>query len=232
MSVASHFGIDLPDYDARIATFIPRYAEMIGEAATALRAGLPSVREVLDLGIGTGALAGAVVAACPRVRVTGIDRDAGMLRMAESRLGARLTATVGDVRRVPLPRADAVISSFALHHIRTRASKQRVYARARRALRPGGRLVLVDCFPADEASVWQHQRAVWLDHIATTFGGDGARRIMRTWAKEDTYLPLRTELAMLTAAGFAVEVAWRREAFAVLVGRPVQVPGRSGAGSR
>lgn len=220
MGVASHFGIDLSEYDSRIATFIPRYDEMIAVATTTLRVEAPQAREVLDLGTGTGALAGAVTAAMPRTRVTGIDSDEGMLALATRRLGPRLTPVVGDICRAPFPACDAVISSFALHHIRTRTAKQRVYGRIARALRRGGRLVLVDCFPSASPRDWAHQRAVWLDHLATQYGATGARRIMRTWAREDTYMPLGIELAMLARAGFVTEIAWRRDAFAVLVGSP------------
>ena len=231
MGVASHFGIDLSEYDGRIATFIPHYDEMIAVAATALRVEAPQARHVLDLGTGTGALAGAVVSALPRARVTGIDSDEGMLAIAARRLGARLTPVVGDICRTAFPACDAVTSSFALHHIRTRAPKQRVYARAARALTARGRLVLVDCVPSASPREWAHQRAVWMAHLAARYGTAGARRIMRTWAREDTYMPLGLELAMLARAGLAVEIAWRRDAFAVLIGRPSARAARRPVGS-
>ena len=36
------------------------------------------------------------------------------------------------------------------------------------------------------------------------------------WSHEDVYVPLDAEIAMLRAAGFRVELLWRRDAFAVL----------------
>ena len=91
MGAASHLGIQLREYDLRIRTFIPRYEEMLDAAAAALRA-LPRRRPlVVDLGIGSGALSARSLAAQPAARIVGIDSDEGMLRMAQKRLGPRLT---------------------------------------------------------------------------------------------------------------------------------------------
>src|SRR4026208_979520 len=67
MSVASHLGIRLADYDARIRTFIPDYEEMLGVAAAAIPA---RTRTIVDLGIGTGALSARCLAPAPAARVT------------------------------------------------------------------------------------------------------------------------------------------------------------------
>jgi hypothetical protein len=53
MSVASHLGIELSEYDSRIRTFIPHYEEMLDVGAAAIP---PAARTIVDLGVGTGAL--------------------------------------------------------------------------------------------------------------------------------------------------------------------------------
>jgi len=63
MSVASHLGIKISEYDARIRTFIPDYEEMLRVAASAVPR---AARTILDLGVGTGALS----AACLTVPVS------------------------------------------------------------------------------------------------------------------------------------------------------------------
>ena len=50
MSVATHLGIDLAEYDARIRTFIPHYEEMLDVAASVID---PKSETIVDLGIGT-----------------------------------------------------------------------------------------------------------------------------------------------------------------------------------
>src|SRR5262245_4686270 len=107
MSVASHLGIRLADYDRRIRTFIPAYEELLAAAAGAVPAG---ARTVVDLGIGTGALAVRCAARARRTRIVGIDADAGILALAARRLGGRATLVHGDVRRTELPRADAIVA--------------------------------------------------------------------------------------------------------------------------
>ena len=214
MSVASHLGISVREYDRRIRTFIPNYAEMLEEAASVLD---PAVETIVDLGVGTGALSAQCLRRAPAARVIGIDADAEMLALAQRRLGRRATLEVGDFLRVPLPRTDAVVATLALHHVRTRAAKAKLYARVRAALRRGGMLLSGDCFPSDTGPRWQHQRDLWRRHLEETYTSLEAEKFLRDWSHEDTYVPLRTEMALLEASGFrAVDVVWRRGAFAVI----------------
>jgi tRNA (cmo5U34)-methyltransferase len=213
MSVAQHLGIDLADYDARIRTFIPDYEEMLDVAAAAIPHG---ARTVVDLGVGTGALAARCLAAAPRARVFGIDLDPDILTMASRRLGRRATFAAGSFLRTELPRCDAAVSSFALHHVRTRAAKAALYRRLRAALRPGGLLLSVDCQPAADPGVRRVQRDAWIAHLRLAYSPARAARLLEAWSGEDVYVPLDAELELLRRSGFGVEVLWRRGAFAVL----------------
>jgi len=213
MSVAQHLGIELADYDARIRTFIPDYEEMLDVAAAAIPAG---ARTIVDLGVGTGALAARCLEAAPRARVFGVDLDPDILAMASRRLGRRATFAAGSFLRTELPRCDAAVSSFALHHVRTRAAKGALYRRLHAALRPGGLLLSVDCQPATDLTVRRVQRDAWLAHLRRAYSPVRAARLLEAWSGEDVYVPLDAELALLRRSGFGVEVLWRRGAFAVL----------------
>jgi len=213
MSVAAHLGIDLADYDARIRTFIPGYEEMLDVAAAALP---KATRTIVDLGVGTGALAARCLEAVPKARVFGIDVDPEILAMASRRLGRRATFAAGSFLRTELPRCDAAVSSFALHHVRTRAAKAALYDRVHAALRPGGRLLSVDCQPAADAGVRRTQMDDWVAHLRRAYSPTRAARLLDAWAGEDVYVPLDAELDLLRRSGFRVEVLWRRGAFAVL----------------
>src|SRR5687768_9280173 len=214
MSVASHLGISVREYDRRIRTFIPNYAEMLEEAASVLD---PAVETIVDLGVGTGGLSARCLRRAPAARVIGIDADADMLPLAQRRLGRRATLTVGNFLRTELPRADAVVATLALHHVRTRAAKATLYGRIRAALRRGGALITGDCHPSENGARWRAQRELWLRHLEETYTRPEAEKFLRDWSHEDTYMPLRTELALLEEAGFrAVDVVWRRDAFAVI----------------
>jgi len=213
MSVASHLGIRLPEYDAKIRTFIPDYEAMIDCAASAVPV---RARMIVDLGIGTGALAARCLAHASHARILGIDADAGILELAARRLGNRLTAVAGSFLRVPLPLCDAAVASFSLHHVRTRGAKAALYRRVRAALRPGGRLIIVDCQPARDAALWVAQRRAWLDHLRATYSDTQARHFLDAWSREDVYVPLESEVELLRRSGLRAEIVWRRHAFAVL----------------
>jgi ubiquinone/menaquinone biosynthesis C-methylase UbiE len=216
MSVASHLGIRLAEYDARIRTFIPDYEEMLDVAAAAVP---PRTRAIVDLGTGTGALAARCLRHARRARVTGIDADGAILKVAERRLGPRASFIEGSFLRAPIPRCDIIVSSFALHHIRTRAAKAALYARLRHALRRNGRLISVDCQPSPAPEIEAAQMTAWLAHLRKRYGKSDARRLLQAWADEDTYQPLNVETALLITAGFRVDVLWRKGAFAVLLAR-------------
>jgi tRNA (cmo5U34)-methyltransferase len=216
MSVATHLGIRLAEYDRRIRTFIPYYEEML-DAAAALVA--PRAGMILDLGIGTGALSERCLAVARRARVTGVDSDAEILRMAQRRLGHRAELIHGRFEDVEFARADAVVASLALHHISTKARKLAVYRRIYRALRPGGVFISADCSTANDASLRKQQERGWRDHVRRSYTNSQASACLKEWGREDFYVPLDTELRMLESCGFRPEVAWRRGMFAVLVAR-------------
>ena len=238
-SVASHLAVSPAKYDAHIRGLIPLYDELIAEAARALGHAARPVRTIVDLGIGTGALARACLDAVPSARIWGIDADPGMMAMARTRLGSRsrrVTMTTGSFLTEDLPPCDAIVASYALHHIRTRAAKQRFYRACFAALRPGGVLISGDCAPATTPGGFARDLDVWFTHLGRSFGGrDGGRRVYESWADEDVYVPLADEIRMLIRAGFAVDVPWRRSPFAVIAGvkpAPRAAAGRAARSSR
>lgn len=207
-------------YDRRIRGLIPHYEELIAEAARALGAARRPIRRITDLGIGTGTLTRACLGVAPDARVVGIELDASMSAMATRRLGrlaTRVRIVHGSFLDVALPPADAIVASYSLHHIRNRRDKGAFYRTCARALRPGGILVSGDCFPPASAELWTRDADEWIAHLARTFGTRArARREFESWKDEDTYVPLAEELRLLRAAGFRIDVPWRRSPFAVI----------------
>jgi SAM-dependent methyltransferase len=213
MSVASHLGIEIDDYDRRIRTFIPDYEEMLDVAAAAVPR---RAARIVDLGTGTGALAARCLERARRATVVGIDADADILTLAARRLGSRATFTVGSFLRTTIPTCDVVVTSFALHHVRTIAAKAGLYRRTRRALRRGGCLISVDCQPSGRAALAASQRDAWRAHLRRTYSTAVADGFLRAWSREDVYVPLESEIVLMERAGLEVELLWRKGAFAVL----------------
>lgn len=216
MGVASHLGIKLAEYDSRIRTFIPHYEEMLEVAAAAIPR---RARHIVDLGIGTGALAERCLRRAPQARILGIDADREILKLAERRLKSRARLECGSFMRSALPESDAVVASLALHHIRARSSKAALYRRVRAALRPRGVFLSVDCQPAALPEVAREQRQEWKWHLLSSYTRKQAAALFAAWAREDHYVPLEAELELLRQGGLIPEVLWRKGAFAVILAR-------------
>jgi tRNA (cmo5U34)-methyltransferase len=218
MGAGAHLGIDLAEYDARIRTFIPDYESMHDIVAYAVRAAMRRrAPAIVELGIGTGALAARCLAACPSARMIGVDEDAAMLAASRARLDGGLhTALHGSFESIDLPRCDAVVACLALHHIPTPQRRLRLFRRLHRALRPGGVLVSADCHPAENPRLAAADRAAWMAHLEESYSPEQARRFLRLWAREDHYIPLLDEIALLRRAGFTVDIPGRKQAFAVI----------------
>jgi tRNA (cmo5U34)-methyltransferase len=216
MGVATHLGIRLEEYDARIRSFIPDYEEMLDVAARAIPA---SSRAIADLGIGTGALAWRCARQAQRAKIVGVDADCEILKMAQQRLGSRATLLCQSFLRVMIPRCDAVVASLALHHVRTRNAKSRLYARIHAALRPGGLFVTADYHPAKDSRLAHQQRLAWVGHLLKSYSNSEALKLLASWSHEDVYTPLETEITLIQRSGFRVHVLWRQGAFAVIMGR-------------
>ncbi|MFG2087531.1 MULTISPECIES: class I SAM-dependent methyltransferase [unclassified Spirillospora] len=168
---------------------------------------------VADIGCGTGNLSFTVLAAQPGARVTGLDPDGAALRRAARkarRRGVALTLVQGYADRIPAQDAtlDHVISSLALHHIDD--DGRSAFARdALRALRPGGRVTVVDFGgPSSDAGD--------ADHTARGHGPAHAlRHLPRPLRSRVAHSPVAARdhgdgiVALLTETGFgdAREVA-------------------------
>ena len=194
MGVSTHLGIALGEYDARIRTFIPDYEEMLAVGAAAIP---PQARTLVDLGVGTGALAARCLKRARRASIVGIDADPAMLNLAARRLGRRAQLVADSFLRAELPRCDAVVASFALHHVRTRGAKAALYRRIRGALRRGGAFVTVDCHPSGNSAIAAMQRDAWLAHLRRSYGAARARGYLVAWAHEDVYVPIDAELRLM-----------------------------------
>jgi tRNA (cmo5U34)-methyltransferase len=192
---------------------------MLATGVELLAALVPPTAHVLDLGAGTGALSAAILGGLPSARVTLLDVDTAMLDEARRRL-APVSERVrfGEASFLdPLPAADAVVASLALHHIHDLDAKTELYRSIHEALVRGGVFLNLDAVITEGARL----NALTFDRWAARMVEHGmtdaeARGHFAAWAAEDRYFPLDEELAAIRRAGFAeVECFWRRGSSAI-----------------
>ena len=215
--VLAHLGLAARDYDAVIRRYIPGYEQMVDTIVRLVaRRASPLV---VDLGAGTGALGAAIAERVPTARVRLLDIDPAMLEVAGARTEAyrdRVELHRGAFED-ELPACDVVVASLALHHVPARADKTALFARIRAALRPGGVVLIGDAVVDASGPERAEMFAQWAEHMGSHgIAPDEAERLFAQWACEDTYYPLRDELAMLAKAGFTrPECFWKSGPIAV-----------------
>jgi ubiquinone/menaquinone biosynthesis C-methylase UbiE len=114
-----------------------------------------------DLGCGTGVVSQALA---PFVRkVVAVDGSAEMLETASRRLSGlgNVDLRRGELEALPVRdgELDAAAIVLVLHYV---SDPARVLTEAARALRPGGRLLIVDMLPHEREEYQQHMGHVWL----------------------------------------------------------------------
>jgi ubiquinone/menaquinone biosynthesis C-methylase UbiE len=148
--------------------------ELFGHASHLLA--LPALLDerwvIGDLGCGTGELTATLA---PFVaRVIAVDRSTDMLQAARRRLREHPNVDVrrGELEALPIAdnELDAATLMLVLHHVPDPAA---VLGEAARALKPGGRLVIVDMLPHDREE-YRHQ----MGHVWLGLGEEQLRRLL------------------------------------------------------
>jgi trans-aconitate 2-methyltransferase len=129
------------DWDGASYDRISGPMEAMGRAVLE-RLELDGGETVLDAGCGSGRVTALLVERLPRGRVIAVDADGSMVREARTRLescGERVQVLEADLLELELPApVAAVLSTATFHWI---SDHERLFARLRALLEPGGRLV-------------------------------------------------------------------------------------------
>ncbi|HUR57012.1 MAG TPA: class I SAM-dependent methyltransferase [Opitutaceae bacterium] len=221
-SVSGHLKLRIEDYDRLIRRLVPAYPAMRPVQLELLALALANGNGVvLDLGGGTGALAAAIAERFSAAQVEIWDTDPAMLVVARERCG-RFGARVRYVERSftdALPPCDAVAACIALHHVKDMRVKGSIYKNIHAALRPGGIFVNADTAVPATPALRDHAFRLWAQAMKPHgIDEQEARAHFASWAQEDYYPPLRTELQLLAEAGFAEPECFWREGAAVVFG--------------
>ena len=177
----------------------------------------PAVHRVLDLGSGDGRLLELVLRARPEARGVAIDFSPLMLDQLKARFRSGSSVEVVDHNLdYSLPFVgtfDAVVSSFAIHHL-THERKRALYGEIWAVVEPGG--VFCNLEHVASASPYAHERFLQAMGI-TACEEDPSNKL----------LDVHTQLEWLREIGFVdVDCYWKWRELALLVGRK---PGEAAA---
>ncbi len=223
-------------YDADMDVMHPLRGKMIDVALDVLPFPADRSLEVLDLGVGTGVFTHRLSTAFPRARVVAVDGAEAMVDLARARLGEladRVEWVVADFRSLPAEvlaphRFDAVVSSYALHHL-TREEKVTALGGIVRALAPGGWLLNADLVVARSDEIEARIQEIRVAGVTARARAGDERFASPTAtratldaleaAENDRPLTLDEDLDVLRAAGIEnAEVFWKEHREAVMGG--------------
>ena len=221
-AVAGAFDAAAMGYDADRRILIPCFDLFYGAVLDAVRT-LPEGACVLDLGAGTGLLAGMMAAARPDLDLTLVDISDSMLALAEermARLSTRYRLIVADyAETLPDGEWHAVVSALSIHHLND-AAKQRLNVSVRGALLSGGVFVNAEQVLAPTAWLEADYDAFWVAAIRDAGGDDAMIGRARDRMRHDRCAPVEPQLGWLRDAGFHhVHCRFQQMRFAVLEGR-------------
>ena len=194
-------GLDaLEGRDATYAHVVGHLGAMFSAAARELADALDAdepVEAILDVGAGSAVWSLALLERHPGARLTALDLPSVVpsVRARAERLGLaeRVEILEGDFHRVDVPRRrfDRVVLANVLHLEPANAARA-LLARWAGALRPGGRLVIVDQM-ADDTPEHDRARAAYALYLAlrVTGGRPHAEAVLRRWLADAGMRPER-----------------------------------------
>ncbi len=222
-NVKEHFEEEAEEFDRTILKLIPMYNEMINSMISVIPFESSNIFKVLDLGCGTGNVAKKVKDRFPKSSINCIDIAENMIQMAKIKLKnySDIEYYTGDFSDFNFQgNYDVVVSSLALHHIRTDEEKKQFYIRIYDVLKPGGLFLNSDSVLGSTESLNKIYRKKWIEFMLKNVP---EREIKEKWLvsekKEDFPAPLTDHLKWLVETGFeSIDVVWKYYGYTVYCG--------------
>lgn len=222
-NVKEHFEKEAEEFDNTILKLIPKYNEMIDSMISVIPFESSDKFKLLDLGCGTGNVTKAAKKKFPNSMINCIDIAENMIQMAKIKLEDYddITYHVGDFSEVDFEeKFDVVVSSLALHHIKTDSDKRNFYIKIYEVLRPGGVFMNSDYVLGSSDILSKIYRKKWINYMLLNVPEN---EVNEKWIpkemEEDYPAPLINHLKWLNETGYkSVDVVWKYFGYAVYCG--------------
>ncbi len=222
-NVKEHFEKEAEEFDNTILKLIPKYNEMIDSMISVIPFESSDKFKLLDLGCGTGNVTKAAKKKFPNSMINCIDIAENMIQMAKIKLEDYddITYHVGDFSEVDFEeKFDVVVSSLALHHIKTDTDKRNFYIKIYEVLKPGGVFMNSDYVLGSSDILSKIYRKKWINYMLLNVPEN---EVNEKWIpkemEEDYPAPLINHLKWLNETGYkSVDVVWKYYGYAVYCG--------------
>jgi tRNA (cmo5U34)-methyltransferase len=212
-------------YSQRRPAWLPEFEYAFGLAPELVRPYARPGAEILDIGAGTGNLTRTVLEKISDVNAVLLDFSPNMLAAVDQVLQAfpgRYRTVAGDFATADLgtARYAAVISSFAIHHLRSADQYLALYRKIRAALTSPGIFVCIDVVAGATDELSLRNEDEWRAYLAGQgFPPAEVDRILSNYHVEDSPESVPVHLSLLREAGCsAADVIWKKANFAVYTG--------------
>ena len=220
--VKNHFEQEANEFDEIIRKLIPDYDQMIDMLVSIIPFAADRRFSVIDLGCGTGAVSKAVVKKYPNAVLTCVDISEIMLHLAKTNLGDQTECIQADLNHFEFRQQyDLIVSSLALHHLKTADDKLAVYKRIYLALKPEGQFINIDVVLGSNDALQRVYTSKWEAFLSER---NTREEIENKWLPnsdaEDYPAPMMTHLDMMKSCGFKdIDIVYKDMKFAVYTGK-------------
>ncbi|MCD0488404.1 class I SAM-dependent methyltransferase [Pedobacter sp. MC2016-14] len=193
-------------YDRQRRFLIPCFDDFYG-IALSLSEEVTSVKNILDIGAGTGLMSAFFKEKYPDAKITLIDISADMLKKAEERFDGNdnMRFLNADFATVELPDGDydLVVSGLAIHHLSNELKKQ-LFGKIAKTLKTGGWFINADQVLGANDTAEKIYTEHWRTHVLkSTHLDDQEKQSAFERIKLDIMAPLKDQLAWIENAGMS-----------------------------
>jgi len=213
------------EFDNIIPLIIPFYNEIYNIVIDSIPFQKQSSIKILDIGCGTGTLAGIIKRQFPLSRITCVDFAKNMIEVAKIKLNEfknDIDFFVGDFNKYkPDEKYDVIVSCFALHHIATDEKKVQLYKNIFNSLNNNGIFITADIVLGANNHIENLNFKKWKEFLNKHFSQEIIENeLLPKYQADDNPSTLFNHYKWLNNTGFEeIETVWKSYNFVIFGGR-------------